>query len=77
MESLRRIATAGESAAAAQKVQLTAVRQYGLARQSAQSQALQLQEQQAAHRRTMDWIGAIVDAYDTYRRHHPVEDEDD
>lgn len=77
MNSLRRIATAGEAAATTQTAQLATVRQYGLARQSVQSQALQLQEQQAAHRRTMDWIGAVVNAYDTYRRHHPAEEEDD
>jgi hypothetical protein len=75
MAAFREMVAASEAGVRIQQSQLAAAQNALWVRQSAEAQAVQIREQNAAHERLMGWLSLGVRAYNTYRKHHPPEDE--
>jgi hypothetical protein len=77
MAAFKDMVAASQAGVRVQQSQLIAAQNALSARQSNEQRATQVQEQDARHGRLMGWLNFGLRAYDTYRKHHPREEESD
>lgn len=77
MERFERMVAASEAGVVIQRNQLVTAQRAWAANQSVQERAIQLKERDASHNHLLNWLGFGLKVYDSYRKRHPHDDEDE
>ncbi|HEV2165483.1 MAG TPA: hypothetical protein VGS23_00670, partial [Thermoplasmata archaeon] len=77
MAAFKDMVAASQAGVRIQQGQIAVAQAALLARQSVAERAIRIQEENAGHERLMGWLNLGMRAYNTYRKHHPRDDEDE